>query len=156
MPFYRPWAERLERAVIRLAVAMAAMVIIVQVLLSLDLVEQPAAPVFSQEAAQWGWNNRREVLQAPAVTFRLKSFSVLPLARVLVNGEPMGEFRDRYATVFVQEGDLLEVDGTLYGRPFEVEILDVSKEVIFPATGTSFRVEGGAVCPVGKVRMKGR
>lgn len=95
------------------------------------------------------------LLQEPVVTFQLINYSTLPLARVLVNGEPCGVFNDRYITVFVHEGDLLEVDGSCYNRPLDIEVLDVSKEVLIPAAGDRLRVEGGIIC-LGRVRLGNR
>ena len=45
-------------------------------------------------------------------------------------------------TVYVREGDILEVDGTRYKRPLEIEIFDVSGDVLSPAVDTTIRVEG--------------
>lgn len=155
MPVRKPWGERLERALIRLVVATAVLVVIAQALLANDPLRQTAAPVASLERAQPYLKNSAGVLQNPVVTLQLKNFSSLPLARVLVNGEPRGEFRDRYVTVFVREGDVLEVDGTRYNRPIDIEVLDVSKEVILPAPATRIRVEG-SVSPLGQVHLSDR
>jgi hypothetical protein len=71
---------------------------------------------------------------------------------VLVNGESAGVFSERYVTVFVGEGNTLEIDGTRYNRPFEIEVLDVGRGVAGPQPGLSVKVNGG-VCAVGVVRM---
>ena len=100
------------------------------------------------------WGHQRD-LQDSVITFRLKNFSSLPLARVLVNGEVRGEFRDRYVTVYVREGDILEVDGTRYKRPLEIEIFDVSGDVLSPAVDTTIRVEGN-IYSLGPVHLSER
>jgi hypothetical protein len=89
------------------------------------------------------------------ITFQLKNYSTLPLARVLVNGESRGEFRDRYVTVFVREGDIIEVDGSRYSRPLDIEVLDVSKGVLVPSAGEHLRVEG-SITSLGRVRLGNR
>ncbi|MCL6560414.1 MAG: hypothetical protein K6U74_16795, partial [Firmicutes bacterium] len=101
MPHKRPWSERLERAFIRLAAAVAALVMIAQVFMSGDSLNQAAAPVNAPERTQSTLKNPAGLLQGHVVTLQLKNYSSLPLARVLVNGEPRGEFKDRYVTVFV-------------------------------------------------------
>lgn len=155
MPVRRSRGERLERALIRLVVVTAALVMIAQTLLVNDPIKQVAAPAASLERAQPFLKNSAGILQNPVVTLQLKNYSALPLARVMVNGESRGEFRDRYVTIFVREGDVLEVDGTRYSRPLDIEVLDVSKEVILPAAGTRIRVEGG-VSPLGQVHLSDR
>ena len=118
------------------------MLILAQLSIYSDSMEKGAAPVASLEAPRPVLRDTTGLFQDSVVTFQLKNFSTLPLARVLVNGEPRGEFRDRYVTVYVREGDILEVDGTRYKRPLEIEILDVSDEVVTPAAGTKIRIEG--------------
>jgi len=132
-----PLEARLERILIRLVAATAALVMIAQFLLADDPQKHTTGP------ARPYLKNPERFPYSPVVTLQLKNYSSLPLAGVLVNGEPRGEFRDRYVTVYVREGDLLEVDGVCYNRPLEIEVLDVSKEVIRPSAGTKLRVEGG-------------
>lgn len=155
IPVRTPLGARLERILIKLVVATAVLVMIAQVLLAGDPLNQAAAPVATLEQARPYLKNPEGVTQSPVITLQLKNFSSLPLAKVLVNGEPRGEFRDRYVTVFVREGDLLEVDGTRYNRPLDIEVLDVSKEVIQPAAGTRIRVKG-TIGVIGKVHLSDR
>lgn len=155
MPLRGFGGERLERVLIRLVVATAVLVMIAQTLLVNDPLKQTAMPVASLERAQPYLKNAAGILQNPVVTLQLKNYSTLPLARVLVNGEPRGEFRERYVTVFVREGDVLEVDGTRYNRSLDIEVLDVSREVILPAAGTRIRVEG-SISPLGQVHLSDR
>lgn len=145
-----PWGARLEKALIKLVVATAALALIAQALLAGDAFRQAAVPAATGEAVRPHLKNSSGILERPVVTLRLKNYSSLPHARVLVNGEPRGEFRERYVTVFVQEGDVLEIDGTRYNRPLDIEVLDVSREVVLPAAGSSLRVEG-SVATLGRV-----
>ncbi|MEG3070909.1 MAG: hypothetical protein RQM92_09020 [Candidatus Syntrophopropionicum ammoniitolerans] len=59
---------------------------------------------------------------------------------MLVSGEVAGVFNGRYVTVSVAEGDVLQVDGTRYERPFKIEVLDVSREVAEPQPGLTITV----------------
>lgn len=153
-PAPRTWVQWIEPILIRLAVASAVIVMIAQTFLANDYSKQAAVPAFSLEPVKPRVRNSAGILHTPVVTLRLKNFSSLPFAHVLVNGEIRGEFRDRYVTVFVREGDILEVDGTRYKRPFEIEVLDVSKELIYPAAGTKIKVEGN-ITSLGKIHLQG-
>lgn len=149
----RPGRDRLELALIWLVVVIAAIIMLVQSLRAGDPLPEDAVPVASLERTHPPLT--AGLLQEPVVTFQLKNYSTLPLARILVNGESRGEFRDRYVTVFVQEGDLIEVDGSRYSRPLDIEVLDVSKEVLVPSAGDHLRVEGGISC-LARVRLGNR
>lgn len=150
--FHRWSGENLEHVLVVLVAIITVAAVTVQVLLIKDPLKQTSVPVTSLEPVRPGVKGLEPVLQRPVVTFQLKNFSLLPLAKVLVNGEPGGEFQDRYVTVFVKEGDILEVDGTRYSRPIDIEVLDASREVIRPAAGARFRVDGNVVT-VGQVRL---
>ncbi len=154
-PFRSNPVQELEKGLIRLVVFIAAVLILAQLSIYSDSMEKGAAPVASLEAPRPVLRDTTGLFQDSVVTFQLKNFSTLPLARVLVNGEPRGEFRDRYVTVYVREGDILEVDGTRYKRPLEIEILDVSDEVVMPAAGTKIRIEG-SINNIGRVHLSER
>jgi hypothetical protein len=141
----------LERVLIALVVITAVTVSIVQVLLVNCPMQQAAVPVTVSE--QYGITGKAvPVLQRQVITLQLKNYSLLPMARVLVNDEPQGQFNNRYVTVLVSPGDTIKIDGTRYNRAIDIEVLDVSQEVVFPAAGSKFRVEGNVVS-MGKVRL---
>jgi hypothetical protein len=150
----KPGRDRLERVLIRLVVVIAAIVMLVQALGAGNPWLEDTVPVASLERIQPPLITDG-LLQEPVITFQLKNYSTLPLARVLVNGESRGEFRDRYVTVFVREGDMIEVDGSRYNRPLDIEVLDVSREVLVPSAGDHLRVEGGITC-LGRVHLGNR
>jgi len=91
----------------------------------------------------------------PVVTLELKNYTSLPRAVVLVNGEPRAVFGERYVTVPVTEGDLLEVDGSFYTHPLVVEVLDVSRGVAAPPAGRTVEVDG-SVAALGRVHLTGK
>ena len=88
----------------------------------------------------------------PVVTLELKNFTILPRALVLVNHEPRADFGQRYVTVPVAEGDMVEVDGSSYTHPLVVEVLDVSRDVASPPAGRTVEVDG-TVAAVGRVHL---
>lgn len=147
----RPGQDRLEWVLILLLIVIATIVMLVQTLRVGEPLPEGAVPVASLERTRPPLY-AADLMQEPAITFQLKNYSTLPLARVLVNGESRGEFRDRYVTVFVQEGDVLEVDGSRYSRSFDIVVLDVSEEVLVPSAGTRLRVDGG-ITRLDRVRL---
>lgn len=153
-PFSSSPGQALEKGLIGLIVVIAAVVVLAQLSIYGDYAEQAAAPAASWRHPGLFWGHQRGL-----TGFRnylpVKNFSSLPLARVLVNGEVRGEFRDRYVTVYVREGDILEVDGTRYKRPLEIEIFDVSGDVLSPAVDTTIRVEGN-IYSLGPVHLSER
>ncbi len=148
----KPWDQKLDIYMVRFVVVVALLVLAAQVFLTGDPFEQSVEPAMSHEFTAPPRAVAARDFSKPVVTFKLKGFSSLPLARVLVNGESAGVFSERYVTVFVGEGDTLEIDGTRYNRPFEIEVLDVGRGVAGPQPGLSVKVNGG-VCAVGVVRM---
>lgn len=151
-PVSKPWDKKLDIVLIRIVVSVALLVLAAQVFLAGDPYKQGAETVMSREFAVPQKAVSGRDLNKPVVTFKLKEFSSLPLARLLVNGESAGVFSDRYVTVSVVEGDTLEIDGTRYDRPFEIEVLDVSRGVAEPSPGLSVKVNG-SVGTIGVVRM---
>ncbi len=136
MPPGKSWDKILDTIMIRMVAAAALLVLAAQLFLTGN--PYRSHDYMAPQQAIAGMD-----LHKPAVTFRLKGFVSLPRARLLVNGEAAGVFNDRYVTVFVDEGDTLLVDGTRYQRPFEIEVLDVSREVAEPRAGSSVKVNGG-------------
>lgn len=147
----KPWDQKLDIFLVRVVVVVALLVLAAQVFLAGDH-EQNVENVLSQDFYAPPNSAATKDFSKPVVTFKLKGFSALPLARLLVNGESAGVFSERYVTVFVGEGDTLEIDGTRYDRPFEIEVLDVGKGVAEPQPGFSITVDGG-VSVIGVVRM---
>ena len=147
----KTWDKLLDTVLVRIIAAAALLVLAAQVFLA-GRYGQSVEPAVSRDymaprraAAVWDLNK-------PVVTFKLKEFTSLPQARLLVNGQSAGVFIDRYLTVSVAEGDTLEIDGTRYERPFEIEVLDVSRGVAAPQPGFSIKVDG-SIGDIGEVRL---
>lgn len=149
------WVEKLDRGLIMMVLVVAVLALAAQAWLAGSHLKEAAWPAFSRELAQPEAVNVAGDPLNPIIILRINKYSALPLARLLVNGEAAGQFSDRYVTVYVRDGDLLEIDGTRYNRPFEVEVLDVSGGVISPAPGAAIKVQG-TVSAIGKVRLSER
>lgn len=148
----KPWDKKLDVFLVWIVAAVFLLVLAAQVFLAGGLYGQSAETVMSREFMQSKKMTAGGDLNKPVVTFKLKEYSSLPLARLLVNGESGGVFSDRYVTVFVSDGDILEIDGTRYSRPFEIEVLDVSKGLEQPQPGLRIKING-SVSAVGVVRV---
>ncbi|MFA4885687.1 MAG: hypothetical protein WC601_07935 [Desulfotomaculaceae bacterium] len=149
------WIEKLDSCLIMMVLGVAVLALAAQAWLASSHLKEAAWPAFSRELERTERISMAGDPRNPVITLRLNKYSALPLARLLVNGEAGGQFKDRYVTVFVREGDLLEIDGTRYDRPFEVEVLDVSGGVVSPVPGAMVKVQG-TVSTVGKVRLSER
>jgi len=143
MPPGRSWDKILETILIRAVIIIALLVLGTQVFLGGDQHGQNVEPVMGDSYMGPQQATASRDLNKPVVTFRLKEFVSLPQARLLVNGEVVGVFNGRYVTVSVAEGDVLQVDGTEYERPFEIEVMDVSREVAEPQQGLTITVNEG-------------
>lgn len=63
------------------------------------------------------------------VALELMDFTTLPGAKVLLNGEEVGEFREQRVTMRVEYGDVIAVDTTAYEAPVRVRIASVSSVI---------------------------
>ncbi|MDD4335021.1 MAG: hypothetical protein PHY77_05365 [Desulfotomaculaceae bacterium] len=151
IPPGKSWDKILDVILVRIVVAAALLVLAAQVFLA-GPYGQNVEPVISHDYMAPQQTAAGRDLNKPVVTFKLKEFISLPQARLLVNGEAAGVFSDRYVTVSVAEGDTLQVDGTRYERPFEIEVLNVSREVTEPQPGFSIKVNG-SLGHIGVVRL---
>lgn len=154
-PLGWPWIEKLESYLIMTVLGVAVLTLAAQTWLAGSNLKEAALPAFSRELAGPERLDTAGDPHRPLIALRLNKYSALPLARLLVDGEEGGRFNDRYVTVFVREGALLEIDGTRYNRPFEVEVLNVSGGVVSPEPGTKVQVQG-TVSPLGRVRLSER
>lgn len=151
--FFRGHASRqgpVERFLLRVIGLIVLLLVVTQYMLG-GITEQVVSQVGSREDVQSN-PGAPEPVPTHVVTLQLNNFSTLPRAKVLVNQEVRGEFRDRYVTVAVRNGDTIEVDGTFYSHPVEIVVLDVSPGVLAPSSGQQLKLQGG-VTKVGTVRI---
>ncbi|HAA89472.1 MAG: Putative membrane protein [Thermoanaerobacterales bacterium 50_218] len=87
------------------------------------------------------------------VEIELISNFCFPEARVLVNGEEVANFQERKVVVQVQEGDLLQIDGTAYSCELIFRVKEVAPGIIWPSP--FFQVETkGNIATIGEVVME--
>ncbi len=140
IPPGRSWDNILEAVLIRAVIIISLLVLGTQVFLGGDQYGPNVEPAMGDSYLEPQQAAAGRDLNKPIVTFRLEEFVSLPQARLLVNGEVAGVFNGRYVTVSVAEGDVLQVDGTRYERPFKIEVMDVSCEVAEPQPGLTITV----------------
>lgn len=126
------WFCRFERFLVRLVIAAAVILVLVQAL----AVQSPTAGLLDlagldehRPVAAISNNDQDKTI---VITFELLDFSSLGRAQVLVNGSPAADFSTRYTTVKVAPGDAVEIDGTFYDRSFRIKLLDVYPVAVKP------------------------
>ena len=67
-----------------------------------------------------------------SVTLELQRYEMLPHAYVLVNGKETKKFLTKTVSVPVRNGDILEIDGTYYKKPFDVIIKEATDNIQNP------------------------
>lgn len=132
------WGARLERWLLRALVLCAVMLVAVQ-WFAYDPVVRTAGRVDDLYRAGSGFDG--EDLDH-LVTFQMLDYTTLPMAAVLVNGEIKGSFEQRYVTVPVAHGDVLEIDTHYYRHPVSFKVVETFGDVTWPAKGRVFTVEG--------------
>lgn len=79
------------------------------------------------------------------VTLYLENHSVLPHLQVLVNGNKVAAFDSRYVTVLVQNGDIIEVDGTFYKHNILVKVIDTIGDITNPVVEQQLNIENNVI-----------
>lgn len=57
--------------------------------------------------------------------------------KILLNGEPIGEFYNDEVKIYVRNNDIIEIDGTKYDDQLKVKVIGVSKNVETPKLDTT-------------------
>jgi len=86
------------------------------------------------------------------VTIQCRNYSSLEKAVLLINGEEVGDFRNKQLTVKVSEGDVLAIDGSFYIHELIFEVVATSENVAQPEIGQTVRVYQD-IAVLGKVRL---
>lgn len=134
--------KRLEQLLIRLVILCAVILVVIQSFFVTDPMRHVIGYVDLEDVKVSPNSSQQLVPGEPVITFFLNDFAGLPKMSVLVNGEPVGKFNDRYVTIQVQEGDLIEIDATFYDRPVEIQVLSTSENIQNPPEGKTFKVTG--------------
>lgn len=129
------WFCRFERVLVRLVIAGAVILVLAQGIMPgswtiglLDLSNSDESMPVMTGSADVSPN-------VSVMTFELLDVSSLSKAKILVNGVPQADLSEKFATVKIMPGDLVEIDGTFYERPFQVKLLDVYPEATRPEKG---------------------
>lgn len=143
--------KRLEKLLVRFVILCAVILAVTQSFLATDPMRNVIGYVDLEDVAVSPNAARNLTAGEPTITLYLKDYTSLPKMHVLVNGEPVGAFKDRYFTFQVQDGDLIELDATFYNHPVAVQVITVSERITFPEKGETFSETG--IIPVGKVKI---
>jgi hypothetical protein len=79
------------------------------------------------------------------LTLELQGYHSLPKAYVLVNGREVKNFASDSVTFNVRAGDIVEIDGTYYSKPFKVNVTKVTDNILIPQKDAAFSVQGEIV-----------
>lgn len=92
--------------------------------------------------------------EAATLTLEVVNFSSLGRAIVRVNGETVGNLRDKVLSVGVRDGEFIEIDTTFYPQPVKIRISQTSKNLRYPRQGEALELLQEVVC-LGPVSIKG-
>ncbi|MGE5391458.1 MAG: hypothetical protein ACM3PE_10400 [Deltaproteobacteria bacterium] len=155
--------ERFERYLIRFILFTLVCVVVVQGLMTRDsfrlylswaerMEGQDIYYPVNQETS--GEKTSGEVKSPRArLVITADSFSSLPLAKVLVNGQICKGFDRKEVELTVKGGDKVEIDSTRYAFPVNYRIKSVSANVGFPEKNTCYTANQGVVM-IGNVIVK--
>ncbi|WP_027363397.1 hypothetical protein [Desulfotruncus alcoholivorax] len=138
------WGARFERWLLRAIVLCAVMLVAVQ-----WFANDPVLQAVSRAGIDINEPNEpNETAQRTSadlehlVTFQLLDYSTLPMAAVLVNGQKVAAFQERFVTIPVANGDVLAIDAKFYQRPVSFKVFDTYGGVKWPGVDDTFKVEG--------------
>lgn len=104
-------------------------------------VSEPVQETFSEEAKEG------------EIVLALVNYSSLQKAKVLINGKTAGNFLNKYISLQVEAGDILEIDGTFYNHPVKVKVLRIDDGIKGFKEGQGFTVNG-EILTLGEIRFK--
>jgi hypothetical protein len=146
------WFCRFEKILVRLVIAGAVMLVLAQAVVEKNpnagLLDMAGLEEYMPVTA-----NVKDHGNTIIMTFELLDASSLSKAKILVDGSPAADFSERYVTVKVAPGELVEIDGAFYERPFRVKLLDVYPIVAKPVKGQIHKIKQEKH-PVGKVETE--
>jgi hypothetical protein len=152
---HRSLADRVERLLVQLVILGLVALVLVQTL-QLNRFSRLAAleGVAVAEVADW---SRSQSGDQPA-SMRVRVVSVtrrtVPEARLLVDGEPVGDFRAGSVEVDVRPGQMLTIDGTGLEGPLTFRVVEASG-LASPGLGVSVTTRGDSQS-LGRVQVAGR
>ncbi|QQY80652.1 hypothetical protein EDD65_102322 [Keratinibaculum paraultunense] len=73
--------------------------------------------------------------------------------KILLNGEPVGEFSNDEVQIHVSHNDIIEIDGTKYNNHLKVKVIGISSNIETPKLNTIITTFQ-SIEILGKVRLK--
>jgi len=155
--------DHFERYLIRFIVFTLVLLVVVQGIMTHDSyrlylswaermegeeINYPASQAVNEKGSSAGLKSPRA-----RIVVDIESFSSLPLAKVLVNGQVRCRFDHKEVMLLVKGGDKLEIDSSMYDFPVNYRIRSVSANVSFPESNSCFSVDQGVVM-IGNVIVK--
>ena len=141
------WGARFERWLLRTVVLFAVMLVAAQWFNNDPVLQAVSrAGIDTNESIESKEQNAAAQITSAElehmVTFQLLDYSSLPRAEVLVNGQKVAAFAERFVTVPVADGDVLEIDAKFYQRPVSFKVLDTYGGVKWPQVDDTFKIDG--------------
>ncbi|WP_031515229.1 hypothetical protein [Desulfofalx alkaliphila] len=134
--------DLIEKIIIRLVIVTAVLLVVAQTFV---LDDNPITAVMANVGSDKAGYNETAHWSEPRITFYLENFSSLPHLYVLVNGNKLASFTDRYLTIPVEHGDTIEIDGSFYTHSIQVKVLNVTEDILSPAVDHQLSIENNIV-----------
>lgn len=154
--------DRFERYLIRFIMLSLIAIVVIQGLMTNDSYrlylswsERMEGQELSYPANLLQDNTHKFTAQSPhaRVVIAIESFSSLPLAHLLINGQEKQSFEQKEISVQVKGGDKLEIDSSSYNFPVKYRIKAVSSNLGFPEADSCYTANQGVVM-IGNVIVK--
>ncbi len=148
---HRSFSDKVERILLQLVILGLVALVLVQAfqlnrfnrLVALDGVSIAEVTDWSRAQGDTGVRT----VSGPATTLSLKVMVItrrsVPQARLLVDGQPAGDFREGTVAVQVRPGQILTIDGARVAEPLLFRVVEVSGLAV-PALGTTVTTRGDA------------
>ncbi|HWI61368.1 MAG TPA: hypothetical protein VNT75_06010 [Symbiobacteriaceae bacterium] len=168
-PARRRVSDRIERLLMQLVILGLVLVVLVQSLAvspalrrKLNLLEGAEGYALTENSSWWSvlTGGTSETASAPApakkytVTVQLQTRRTAPKATLLVDGKAVSDFRTGQATVLVEPGEVIAVDGREYAEPLTFRVV-VAQGLSSPPLGEEFSTRAGTKT-LGVVALQGR
>ncbi|MTI79350.1 MAG: hypothetical protein FH758_00500 [Firmicutes bacterium] len=132
-----------ERILFKLIFLIAVLLVIAQTLVVNNPLRTTASMIGENSAVPA--NSSSIHWKESHITLYLENYSTLPHLKVLLNGDQINEFDNRYITIPVRESDVIEIDGSFYRHEVLVKVLNTTSDVIKPVVDKQITINGSTV-----------
>ncbi len=146
-------ASRLERILVRLVVISLVLLVTVQALLTEDDTRVFLSYTDRLEGVRWAPDESPQDDPVPSLEIEVSNGPSAPWAKVLVDGKEVASFRKKIIRVPVQDGQLVEIDGTRWRRLTKFRVRWVHPNMVEPRVGTEV-ITQGTIQTVGRVHLR--